>query len=493
MPYTSLENANPAVKGIKPPVTLAQANMIARWADSIEEKGEADNPWATAIALFKRTHHVESGKWVKNKETEAEHSLDKLVEALLDAGFAVSTSSDDLDGDLFQGEPAYVVDLCNDVPQKDGRPDFSQPFRILPAGILYRYGKREVTPTDIAEFEDNWHKRSERGIRRKRIVIDAEHNTGGIGWYTEIAGRGDDGLWARIALSANGKKLLGERDFYFFSPTVAWEMQDRQTGNIVRNQIVGGALTNHPVFGDATALPVYSEAAVERLRDLYQDIDPIPPSIKHLFSQKGDPPMTAKLTTDDLTIINQVAAMFNRLLKKGGDDVKDKGDPPIVEVTAEQFADLQKSLSTLTDQVKTLSTERDALKTQVETGQTQLAQETHARVLQEMKQFVQTYSHLALPVELPDDAPEGSMTAQSHFAWLQNVDVTDDQTHWKFFNAVLLSANAALAEVAEFDELGASHGANLSDDEELDKKARAYAAEHDVNYVVALKAVAAGA
>lgn len=165
------------------------------------------------------------------------------------------------------GEPAYVIDLFTALPLVDGKPNFSQPFRILPQGVIHRYGKRTVTTADIEQFADNWRHRRTRGIRRERIVIDAEHETGGIGWYREIFSQGGDGLWAKIALSANGRKLLDQRDFYFFSPTVAWESKDRVTGEEIRNQIVGGALTNYPVFGDDTALPTlgYSEAALHRL------------------------------------------------------------------------------------------------------------------------------------------------------------------------------------------------------------------------------------
>lgn len=62
MPYNSMEDANPALKGIKPPVTLAQANQIAAVADSVTG---VDSPWAVAISQFKKAHVVKDGKWVK--------------------------------------------------------------------------------------------------------------------------------------------------------------------------------------------------------------------------------------------------------------------------------------------------------------------------------------------------------------------------------------------------------------------------------------------
>ena len=41
MPYSSMEDVNDSIKGIDPPVTLAQANKIAEWADAI---AESDDP-----------------------------------------------------------------------------------------------------------------------------------------------------------------------------------------------------------------------------------------------------------------------------------------------------------------------------------------------------------------------------------------------------------------------------------------------------------------
>jgi hypothetical protein len=44
-PYTSMADVNPAIKGIEPSVTLGQANMIAAWADKMEQADDGpDNP-----------------------------------------------------------------------------------------------------------------------------------------------------------------------------------------------------------------------------------------------------------------------------------------------------------------------------------------------------------------------------------------------------------------------------------------------------------------
>lgn len=67
MPYKTLEEANPAIRGIKPPVDLAMANHIADMADKITG---VDSPWAVAIATFKKEYMVEDGKWVKKQPAE---------------------------------------------------------------------------------------------------------------------------------------------------------------------------------------------------------------------------------------------------------------------------------------------------------------------------------------------------------------------------------------------------------------------------------------
>lgn len=71
MPYSKWSDVNPAIRGIKPRVTLAQANTIAGWADSIEKKGDGpESPWAVAIAQFKKSYTVKGSKWVKRKQKE---------------------------------------------------------------------------------------------------------------------------------------------------------------------------------------------------------------------------------------------------------------------------------------------------------------------------------------------------------------------------------------------------------------------------------------
>lgn len=78
MPYTSLKDVNPAIQGINPPVSLAQANAIAKDADAIGTD-EKKNGWAIAISQFEKNHVAKDGKWVE-KEKKEEMSVEKEFE-----------------------------------------------------------------------------------------------------------------------------------------------------------------------------------------------------------------------------------------------------------------------------------------------------------------------------------------------------------------------------------------------------------------------------
>jgi hypothetical protein len=66
-PYTSTKDMNPALKGIDPPISLEQANEIARQADAV---GADKGGWGIAISSFKKRHKVKDGHWVKMSEEE---------------------------------------------------------------------------------------------------------------------------------------------------------------------------------------------------------------------------------------------------------------------------------------------------------------------------------------------------------------------------------------------------------------------------------------
>lgn len=90
MPYKDLADVPASIRGIDPPVTLEQANVIASWADAIAGEPSVDNPWAIAIAKFKKLYEPSgtgsSARWRK-RETLAESAFifDQLLQDAFDA------------------------------------------------------------------------------------------------------------------------------------------------------------------------------------------------------------------------------------------------------------------------------------------------------------------------------------------------------------------------------------------------------------------------
>ena len=67
--YKDKSEMSPALKEINPPISVSQANTIARQADTLGSDKEK-NGWAIAISNFKKTHKVENGKWVRKEKSK---------------------------------------------------------------------------------------------------------------------------------------------------------------------------------------------------------------------------------------------------------------------------------------------------------------------------------------------------------------------------------------------------------------------------------------
>lgn len=74
MPYPTLKDINPSLKGIRPRIDLEQANQIAAQADAI---GADKGGWGIAIKTFKKSHTVRGGKWTKREVKKMDNPQDK--------------------------------------------------------------------------------------------------------------------------------------------------------------------------------------------------------------------------------------------------------------------------------------------------------------------------------------------------------------------------------------------------------------------------------
>ncbi|MDR6305891.1 phage I-like protein [Nitrobacter vulgaris] len=122
----------------------------------------------------------------------------------------------------------------------------------------------EITTADIAEFVRNFKDKV-----RRDLPITAGHDNGmnggelpAIGWFTELEDRGVNGLWAYVEWLEEGKKLLQERAFKYFSPEFYEQYADPETGETRHNVLVGGALTNKPYFKELAPVVAFSEPGI---------------------------------------------------------------------------------------------------------------------------------------------------------------------------------------------------------------------------------------
>lgn len=102
---------------------------------------------------------------------------------------------------------------------------------------------------------------------RKGVPIDLEHNSysndGAAGWIEGLEIRptenpafaGQESLWGEVKWTPAGEEKIANRQFRFFSPEFADEdYQDPETGEYLDNVLIGGGLTNRPLFKNLTAV-----------------------------------------------------------------------------------------------------------------------------------------------------------------------------------------------------------------------------------------------
>ena len=77
MPYSKLGDINPSLKGIDPPISLGQANAIAKQADAV---GSDKGGWGIAIKHFKDSHEVKDGKWVEKNVNSNKEVKEKMAD-----------------------------------------------------------------------------------------------------------------------------------------------------------------------------------------------------------------------------------------------------------------------------------------------------------------------------------------------------------------------------------------------------------------------------
>lgn len=123
------------------------------------------------------------------------------------------------------------------------------------------YGPIIITGADIQQFKDNFDAHVRNGV-----FITAGHEgfeeLPAVGWIESVEVR-DTGLWGAVEWNPDGKELLSEKAFKFFSPEFYQEYADPQTHQVYKNVLTGGALTKSPYFKELEAL-VMSEKKLKK-------------------------------------------------------------------------------------------------------------------------------------------------------------------------------------------------------------------------------------
>jgi hypothetical protein len=83
-----------------------------------------------------------------------------------------------------------------------------------------------------------------------------------IGWFKEVTDRGVKGLYAFVEWTEEGKKLLNDGAFKYFSPEFYEQYSDPETGEKRSHVLVGGALTNRPYFRELDPVVAFSEPGI---------------------------------------------------------------------------------------------------------------------------------------------------------------------------------------------------------------------------------------
>ena len=126
------------------------------------------------------------------------------------------------------------------------------------------YGEMEITPDNIKMFVKNFNDKV-----RLDLPITAGHDTGmsggelpAIGWFKELIDRGVNGLYAFVEWTDEGRELLQNGAFKYFSPEFYQVYEDPETRQKYDFVLVGGALTNKPYFKELGQVAAFSEESI---------------------------------------------------------------------------------------------------------------------------------------------------------------------------------------------------------------------------------------
>lgn len=148
---------------------------------------------------------------------------------------------------------SYAVDTSS---FEFGEENSTNEIKVIPAGEWNhpQYGKITITEKDINDFIEHF----EAGVRNDLPITEGheveDETKPAIGWFKKLINKGRDGLWAIIEWTEQGKKLIQEKSYKYFSPEFYTNYEDPETRKKTKNVLVGGALVNRPYFKSLPAI-----------------------------------------------------------------------------------------------------------------------------------------------------------------------------------------------------------------------------------------------
>lgn len=117
------------------------------------------------------------------------------------------------------------------------------------------YGKFEINQAVLEEMKAHFDNR----VRGVDIAFDYYHDSSGdaSGWVKELIledGELGTELWAVVDWTPKASQKLSDRELRYFSPDFAFQWKDPETGNVYKNVLFGGGLTNRPFLKEMAAI-----------------------------------------------------------------------------------------------------------------------------------------------------------------------------------------------------------------------------------------------
>lgn len=161
-------------------------------------------------------------------------------------------------------------------------------IRVMPLGRWF-YRGRPFDVTDVHVHAATNYFDSVRRSNGQLIPFDYEHQSvrgetaPAAGWIHELRAKAGDGLYALVEWTRRAAEYIREKEYKYFSPVLAFNVQNEKTGEPVLMKLLSVALTNNPFLPEVQEVTLKAIALREGITDesslIMQSFD-----LPHIFS-----------------------------------------------------------------------------------------------------------------------------------------------------------------------------------------------------------------